>query len=265
MTAARTPVSDGVSMAQVAAAFEGTGDKPGLSQAERIVDAYIAPSKTFSDIRRDASWWAPFLVVTILALIFSYVILNKIGLPALVDGVIHQTASLEERITSSTPEQAAAIRHGMEMQFRFMYVAPIFLLLGAAICSGLFLATANFVFGGRATFKQMLAVWFYGTLPLAISSLLTIITVFAGISGDSFNIKNAVGTNVGYYLMGGDTPRWLVTLLSSVDVMAIWSALLLTLGISIVAGIKRGSAAVVVFGWWAVYVLGQTALAAFSG
>jgi hypothetical protein len=247
-----------------AASLDTAIQEPGLSQIERVVDTYMAPSKTFSDIRRDASWWAPFLLISLLAVLFSYVVLSKIGLPTLVEGVVHQSSMLEDRLASSTPEQAAAMRHGMEMQFKFMYVAPVFLLIVGMICSGIFLATANFIFGGRATFKQMVAVWFYGTLPLALTSLLTIVTVFAGISGDSFNIKNAIGTNIGYYLASGDSPRWLVTLLSSVDVMAIWSALLLTLGISTVAGIKRGSAAVVVFGWWALYVLGQTAIAAFT-
>jgi len=97
-------------------------------------------------------------------------------------------------------------------------------------CVGDFSGTANFVFGGRATYQQMLAVWFYGTLPLAVISILTMVTVFAGISGDSFNIRNTVGTNVGFYLMYGDTPQWLVTLLSSVDIISIWAAVLLTMG-----------------------------------
>jgi hypothetical protein len=240
-------------------------DGKGLRQVERVIDAYIAPSKTFNDIKRDASWWMPFLLLTVLSIVFSYVVLNKIGLPTLIDGVLHQSAALEERIANATPEQATAIRHSMEMQFKFLYVAPVFFIIIGLIVSGIFLGTANFVFGGRATYKQMLAVWFYGTLPLAITSLLTIVTVYAGVSGDSFNIKNTVGTNVGYYLMNGGSPQWLVTMLSSVDIMAIWAALLLTMGVATVAGINKGSAAVVVFGWWAVYVLFQTGIVAFTG
>jgi Yip1 domain len=131
--------------------------------------------------------------------------------------------------------------------------------------AGILLGTANFAFGGRARYGQMLAVWFYGTLPLIFISILTIVTIFAGMQSDSFNIKNTVGTNIGYFLQGGDSPHWLVTLLSSFDVFAIWCAILLTLGISIVAGIKRSSAAIIVFGWWALYVLGQTAITAITG
>jgi hypothetical protein len=237
----------------------------GLSQVERVVDTFVAPTKTFEDIRRNASWWMPWLLSAVLAVLFSYVVLSKIGLPALVDGVAHQSASLEDRLANSPPEEAASIRHSIEMQFRFMYVAPVIFLIIGVIVAGIFLGTANFVFGGRATFGQMLAVWFYGTLPLAVSTILTIISVYAGISGDSFNIKNPVGTNIGYYLMNGETPHWLVTLLSSFDIIAIWSAVLLTIGISTVAGIKRGAAAVVVFGWWAIYALLQTGIAAFTG
>ena len=237
----------------------------GLSQVERVVDTFVAPTKTFEDIRRNASWWMPWLLSAVLAVLFSFVVLSKIGLPALVDGVVHQSASLEDRLANSPPDQAASIRHSIEMQFRFMYVSPVIFLIIGSIVAGIFLGTANFVFGGRATFGQMLAVWFYGTLPLSVISILTMISVYAGISGDSFNIKNTLGTNIGYYLMNGETPHWLVTLLSSFDIIAIWCAVLLTMGISTVAGIKRGAAAAMVFGWWAIYVLLQTGVAAFTG
>jgi hypothetical protein len=236
-----------------------------LSQLERVVDTFVAPSKTFADILRNASWWLPFLITVVLSLLFSYVVLHRVGIPALVDNVIHSSGALEDRIANSSPGDAARMRAGIAMQFNFMYVYPVLALIFGLIVSGVLLGTANFVFGGRARYKQMLAVWFYATLPLAFIGLLTVITIYAGMTSDSFNIKNTVGTNVGYYLQGGATPRWLVTLLSSVDVFAIWTALLLTLGISIIAGIKRSSAAITVFGWWFLYVLFQTVAAAISG
>ena len=236
-----------------------------LSQGQRLVDTFIAPSKTFNDIRRNASWWLPVVIVCILAFIFAFTVLHKVGLASLVDGVVHGSASLEDRIANAPPADAAAIRHSIEMQFRFMYVAPVFIVVVGLIVSAVFMATVNFGFGGRLTYGQMLAIWFYGTLPLIFISLLTIVTLYAGLQSDSFNIKNTVGTNVGYFLQGGGSPKWLITLLSSFDVFAIWSAILLTMGISIVSGIKRSSAAMVVFGWWALYVLGQTALAAVMG
>src|SRR5882757_8353186 len=233
-------------------AAEGQSGGPGLNQVERVVDTFVAPTKTFTDIVRDSSWWLPYLLGAALGLLFAYVILNKVGLPTLVDGVIHHSKTLEDTLANATPGDAARIRGRIESQFKFSYAFPVLGLLFGVICGGVLLATANFVFGGKAKYKQMLAVWFYGTLPLFVFNLLVIVSVYAGLSGDSFDIQNAIGTNIGYYLSGSELPHWL---LAAIDVFAIWSAVLLTIGVSVVAGIKRSSAAVVVFGWWFVYVL----------
>ncbi len=246
-------------------AVEGQVSGPGLSQMERVVDTFIAPSKTFTDILRDSSWWLPYLLGAVVGLAFAFAILNKIGLPTLVDGVIHHSKMLEDQITNATPDVAAKIRGRIETNFKFSYAAPVIGLVLGLICAGVLLGTANFVFGGKAKYKQMLAVWFYATLPLVIFNLLIIVSAYAGLAGDSFDINNALGTNIGYYLAGGDTPSWLVALLSSVDVFAIWIAILMTIGVSIVAGIKRSSAAIVVFGWWFIVVLLKVAGAAISG
>ena len=50
-----------------------------LSEAARIIDTFIAPSKTFTDLRRNASWWAPFLLVAIVWVGFVYTVEKKIG------------------------------------------------------------------------------------------------------------------------------------------------------------------------------------------
>ena len=244
-------------------AVEGQPTEPGLSQVQRVVDSFVAPAKTFTDILRDSSWWMPYLLSALIGIIFAYAILNKIGLATLVDGVVHHSAVLEDRMANASPADAAKIRSSIETQFKFAYAGPIIGLVIGLLCAGALTGTANFGFGGKAKFKQMLAVWFYGTLPLVVFYLLTIILIYAGLSSEQFDINNAIGTNIGYYL--SDSPHWLVTLLSSVDIFAIWSALLLTLGVSIVAGIKRSSAAIVVFGWWILVILLKVAGAAIGG
>ena len=137
-----------------------------LSEGARVVDTFIAPSKTFTDIRRKATWWLPFIIVCIVSFGFAYTALHKVGVATLVDSTIHNSASLSDRVANATPEVAAKMRAGIATQFKFMYLAPVFILIFGLIVAAIFLATANFVFGGKANYKQMLAVWFYGTLPL---------------------------------------------------------------------------------------------------
>ena len=83
-------------------AVEGQPTEPGLSQVQRVVDTFVAPSKTFTDIVRNSSWWLPYLLSALIGIIFAYAILNKIGLATLVDGVVHHSASLEDRIANAS-------------------------------------------------------------------------------------------------------------------------------------------------------------------
>jgi hypothetical protein len=232
-----------------------SNDSPALSPVQRVADTFVAPSKTFADVRRGASWWLPFLIAAVFGVLYAFTVLHKIGAPTLVEGVIHQSSSLEDRLAGATPEQAAAIRSSIGMQFRFMYAAPVISLLVGLVSAGVLLGTANFVAGGRATYKQMLGVWFYGTLPLTVFAILAGVAVAAGLGGEQFDVRNPIGTNIGYYLAGGDAPKWLVALLSAADLFSIWTAVLLTLGVAAVAGIKRGAAAGVVVGWWFVVIV----------
>ena len=46
-------------------AANGQSSEPGLSQIERVVDTFVAPKKTFTDILRSTSWWLPFLLLVL--------------------------------------------------------------------------------------------------------------------------------------------------------------------------------------------------------
>lgn len=244
-------------------------EAPVLNPAQRVIDTFLAPSKTFEDVKRSSGWWVPFLIGAAVGVIYAFVLLNKVGMATLVDGVIRQSPALESRIASSTPEVAAKIHTSIETQFKFLYIGPVINLIVSLAAAGVLLATANFGAGGKATFKSMMGVWYYGCLPLVLFYLLVIAAVYGGVAGDGFNIKNPIGTNVGFYLSGSDVsgaglPKMLMPVLSALDIFSIWTAVLLTIGVSTVAGIKRGAAAVVVFGWWVIVILLQVVGAAFS-
>jgi len=53
--------------------------------------------------------------------------------------------------------------------------------------------------------------------------------------------------------------------LTSLDVIQIWSLVLLAIGVAAVAGVKRSSGYIAVFGWWAIIVLFGVGIAAVTG
>jgi hypothetical protein len=238
------------------------GIKP-LSQVERVLDTFIAPSKTFSDILRSTSWWLPWLLGVLVTLGFGAAIQQKIGWEKTYANILlHSPQAQQDRLAQLPPDQQAKQKAiGASFVEYIFWGTPILALLFAAIAATVLLATLNFGFGGHATFSQMFAVWMYATLPFIIQGLLSIVTLFAGLDADSFNLKNPVGTNVGYFLPL-DSPQWLTALATSLDVLTIWVLILLTIGCAIVAKITRSAAATAVWGWWILITLVKVGVAA---
>ncbi len=54
-------------------------EKP-LTEVERVVDTFIAPSKTFTDIRRNASWLVPWVLISIFGLMLVFTVDKKLGM-----------------------------------------------------------------------------------------------------------------------------------------------------------------------------------------
>jgi hypothetical protein len=142
---------------------------------------------------------------------------------------------------------------------------PVFLLLIAAIVALVLWGTINFVFGGKAKFGAIFAVWFFANLPAIFKTLLGAIVIYAGGTPETFNIKNYAPTNVGAFLPVMETNKALYALASSLDIVTIWSLILMGMGIAIVAGVKRSSGYIAVFGWWVITILWGVGVAAIMG
>ena len=50
-----------------------------LSQPARVINTFFAPGKTFTDLRRSASWWLPFLITAIISIAYVSVADQKVG------------------------------------------------------------------------------------------------------------------------------------------------------------------------------------------
>jgi hypothetical protein len=227
-----------------------------LSQVERVIDTFIAPTKTFQDILRDSSWWMPWLLGVVLTLGFGLAVQQKIGWDKTYNNILLQSPqSQQDRLAQLPPaEQARQKAIGAAFVKYIFWTTPILGLLFAAIATLVLTGTLNFVLGGHAKFGQMFAVWMYAALPFTIQAVLVIITIYAGLDADAFNLKNPVGTNIGYFLPQ-DSPKWLLAFGTAMDILTIWVLILLTIGSSIVAKMKRSTAAVAIFGWWILITL----------
>ena len=229
-------------------------EQRGLSEVERVVDTFVAPSKTFADILRSTSWWLPFVLLVIVTLATTVVVDRQVGFERVAENQIHQSPKQEEQMSSLKPEQRAAQISGMTKGYKYSsYASFVFILLFVAVAALVYWASFNFGLGASTTFGQMFAVWMYASLPRLLTGLLTIVTLMFGNNAESYDMKNAVGTNPAYYMP--DSSPWLKAALGFFDVIGIWQLVLLVIGTSIVAKVSRGKAATVVVGWWVLGLL----------
>jgi hypothetical protein len=170
---------------------------PPLNEVQRVVDAFVAPSKTFTDIRRSASWWLPWLLGVIVTVAFGMVVQQKITWAKAYDNNLKQSPKQMERLEQQPVDaQVKAKAIGTNITKYIFFSFPVLGILIAVIAAAVLMATVNFGFGGRAKFGQMMAVWFYATLPWAIQGILGIVTT-CFVDPDAFNLNNLVGTNIG--------------------------------------------------------------------
>jgi membrane protein insertase Oxa1/YidC/SpoIIIJ len=236
-----------------------------LSEGARIIDTFIAPTKTFTDLRRSAAWWGPFLLMAVVSTIFVYTAGQKIGFRKIMENQMQAQPKTQDRLEKLPADQREEqMERGAKFTQIIAYVFPLITFVIWLIIAAVLFATFKFAAGADVTFKISLAIVIYAALPLLLKTLLALISVAAGMSPDSFSFQNPVATNPGYFMNPADNV-FLFSVASGIDIFAIWTLILTAIGFTCVSKVKRGTALAIVFGWWAFFTLAGAALgSAFS-
>jgi Yip1 domain len=237
-----------------------------LSQVERIINTFIAPSKTFTDLRRSASWWLPFLLICIVSLGFIYVVDKQIGFRKVTENQIHMSPKQERQLEGKPADQREQQINMRMVGTRYAsYGTPLIILFFTLIWTALLFATFKLGASADLKFKTTFAVMIYAGLPGMLKFLLAIVSISAGAAPDAFNINNPVATNLGYILGPEQIGTFLAGIATGLDVFTIWGLVLTAIGLSCISNLKRSTAMYGVFGWYVVMIAFFSGLgAAFS-
>jgi hypothetical protein len=244
-------------------------DVPGLSQWQRVVNTFTAPSKTFEDIKRgNRSWWMPLIVMVLGFAVFFAVVQTKITWSQVYENSMRDMPQMAKSFMDRmTPEQkAAAASKGPMQQAINASFTPLGIILINLLGAGVLLGTINFGFGGKAKFSSLLAVEFYAGLTIwPLRWILAAITT-PFVDPEAFNIQNPAPCNLAAFFPELKQSSLVVyTLLSSIDALTIWGMILTAIGVAAVAGVKRSSGYIAVFGWWVIGILLGVGIAAIMG
>jgi len=218
-----------------------------LSQVERVVDTFIAPTKTFTDILRSTSWWLPFVLAVIVSFASAFAIDKTVGFDRVAELAVEQSPKQADQMAQLTPDARARQMHARAVGTKYStYASGVFILLITAIFALLNWAGLNFAM--------------YSSLPRLFIGLLNIVFLYAGVNTENFNLNNPVGTNIGYYLT--DSPHWVQAALSFFDVFGLWTLVLSVIGCAIIARKSYQQAAYVVVGWFLFFLVVVTGVVA---
>jgi len=240
---------------------------PPLSEPQRLVNTFIAPSKTFTDLKRKPTWWAPWLVMAFLSVAFAYLVDRKVGYEQVVDASLKMTPKRAEQLDRLPPDQrqqqlvlAAKITKGI------VYSSPIILLVIGIVAAGVLMLTLNFLADSEISFKVSLAVLFYAWLPPSVvkTAVIFVSMIAPGFAPEGFNIENPATTNLASLMEFPPSSPALYKLAAAVDVFAIWSIILLGIGFACAGKVKRSTAILIVAGWYAVLTVISVAWAALA-
>jgi hypothetical protein len=108
----------------------------GLSQIERVVDTFVAPTKTFKDILRSASWWLPFVLILVTSIGFVVSVDRQVGFDRVYDNILRDSPKAQDQLNQLTPE-ARAQRVAIAVKFTkgISYASPVVILIVIGIYS----------------------------------------------------------------------------------------------------------------------------------
>ena len=239
-------------------------DPAPLSEGARIVNTFIAPSKTFTDLRRSASWWGPWIVISIFSLLFIYAIGRQVGFEQISKNQIAHSKRADQFDKLPADQQAKQLQLSSKIIGIFAYGSPALILFYFLISTVALWTTFKVGAAAETSFGQAYAIVMYASLPGIIGAILGTISLFAGVNPEGFDINNPVGTNLAYYLDADTTGKFVRGMASSVDLISIWTIVLIGIGFACTSKVKRSTAIMIVAGWYLVFKLVTSALGSLS-
>ena len=236
---------------------------PGLSEPQRLVNTFFAPSKTFTDIRRNASWWVPFLLISVFSISFFVMIDKKVGFEQVARTMLANNKTIQQLDPAQQEQAYARTAIGLKVG---EYAAPIFILIYVLIIAAVLMATFNFMMDAQVSFSQSMAIVMYGWLPGILSGILAMFALAFG-DPEGFRMDNPIGTNPAHFLDPTSTPKFLYAMLTSVDIISLWIIVLIGIGFALNAKkkISTGAAVGTVAVWYFIAKLCGAAFAALRG
>jgi len=226
-------------------------EEPALGFGAKLWNLYVDPRKTFASVRKNHEWVILWLLVSVIAL-GSYLPIKSIVRA-------DQIQKIEERLDQNPnipAEQRQEIMDRVADQFDnplFMLFVPGSQLVLLFVVASILLFVGNIVLGGTIGFQKMLNA-FAWTMMLALPA--GIVTVPMVMAKGTLDVSLGLGM-----LTTSETGAFLKSLLSSIEIFAVWQMWLSAVALSVLAPADSKKAFWSVAALWLLWIIVKAGLA----
>jgi len=222
-----------------------------MSLVNRLVWIFVSPARVFAEIREgNARWWHPWIWQSVVYLIAGY-----LSLPI-------QRAVMELNVNDLSPDDLAKQLQFMD-RFGVLQIlaTPVLLLLFSLALAGITYVLVT-ILSSRANFRQHFTITLYASIIGALSMLVSTVAVrMRGVETIRVPEDAQVSLGLGFLVPEG---VW-HAILGSVEVFAVWSLVLIGMGLMHVFDMTRKQAIACVVPWWVIIALFAIMGQAFGG
>jgi len=189
-----------------------------------LVEVFYKPSEFFKSLVDNPKVLVPYIVLGVLMFFFLYMIRN------LMWEMTVSSPKFQERMQNSpvSIEQVRTIT-----MYSTVLGGTVAVLLGPLLAALFGLFWGNFVFAGKARFKQLLSVMLYGEVIYAVGAVVNLALMLPR--------ENLMANlSLGVLAAGQGADSVLYALLSKFSVFLIWEIVAIGIGLSALYNVKRG-------------------------
>lgn len=234
---------------------------PPKNSFARMVGVFFSPGETFDDIARKPDILVPLLVLIVLTFVTSFLVVPHLDFDSLAS---QQTEMMQKQNPNMTAADAERAGRMVKTMGKFSaYIGPIFVIIGLLVIA-LVLWGAVRLMGGQGDFVQALSATTYAWFPrLILGGIIgTVIVMMRGMV-DPSQMASVIKTSPAFLVDMKEQPV-LFALLSSFDIFALWTCVLLAFGFASLSKLSRAKTATIVFSLYVVTILVKLGFAAMT-
>lgn len=194
----------------------------------RIFGVLFSPKPTFESIVRRPTWILPVILGCIFFIAVVAIFTQRGGWPSFFE---KQDANNSRMQSMSREDRDRTLNAQIKIAPAFGYVEGVIIPpIAAVIVAAVLMLVFNLSGATKVDFKTSLGIVSYAWVPWLVHGVLSILILFLK-DASTVDLQNVVASNPGA-LLSDDAAKWLVSLLGSIDIFAIWTLVLLAIGYS---------------------------------